>query len=173
MAKTRQQKEEIIEEVLAKVEGAKSVVIANCEGLTVADSFEFRKKCWDNDVAFVAVKKTLLNRVLEKLGVQGVNSKELKGSLNLAISRDDEVASAKLVKEFAAKNKLVSFEGGLLEGKFISREEVKNLGNLPSKLELYAKLVGTLQAPVSGFIRVLGGNLRGLVTVLNAIKNNK
>jgi len=67
----------------------------------------------------------------------------------------------------------IFFLGGLLEGKLISKEQVEALSKLPSKQELYAKLVGSLNAPISGFVNVLGGNLRGLVTVLKAISEKK
>jgi len=67
----------------------------------------------------------------------------------------------------------VSFLGGILEGKFLSKEEVLALAKLPSKQELYAKVVGSLNAPISGFVNVLAGNIRGLVNVLKAIEEKK
>ena len=63
--------------------------------------------------------------------------------------------------------------GGILEGAFISRDKVLALAALPGRLELLAKTVGTLQAPISGFVNVLAGNIRGLVNVLQAVKDEK
>ena len=67
----------------------------------------------------------------------------------------------------------IVFEAGILEGKGLTAAEVKQLASLPSKEQLLGQLVGTLNAPISGFVRVLAGNLRGLVTVLSAIQEKK
>jgi large subunit ribosomal protein L10 len=67
----------------------------------------------------------------------------------------------------------ISFVGGMLDGKFISGDEVESLANLPSKKELYAQMVGSLNAPISGFVNVLAGNIRGLVNVLKAINEKE
>ncbi len=79
----------------------------------------------------------------------------------------------KLVKGFSKKHEDIEFQGGILEGQIIDIEELKKLADLPSREELLAKVVGSLNAPISGFVNVLAGNLRGLVNVLNAIKDNK
>jgi large subunit ribosomal protein L10 len=84
----------------------------------------------------------------------------------------DEVAPAKILVDFA-KGKEMKIYGGLLEGKFITAAKVKELAGLPSKLELIALTVRTIQAPISGFVNVLAGNLRGLVNVLKAVKESK
>jgi len=85
----------------------------------------------------------------------------------------DEVSAARIVNNFSKTHEILQVFGGVLEGKFISVAMVKSLANLPSKQELLAKLVGSINAPVSGFVNVLAGNLRGLVGVLNNIAKSK
>ena len=85
----------------------------------------------------------------------------------------DEVTPARIVNTFAKTHEVVSIFGGLLEGKFIDSAMVKSLANLPSKTELLSRMVGSFNAPLSGLVNVLAGNLRGLARVLNAYKDKK
>ncbi|MBU1132590.1 50S ribosomal protein L10 [Patescibacteria group bacterium] len=173
MAKTKQQKEQIVNELGEKIKGAKSAVFANYSGLNVADMEDLRNKCREQGVELTAVKKTLLRLALAQQDLKSPELESMEGSIGVATSPSDEVAAAKLIKEFAKLHSDVTFQGGLLEGELISREMVVSLSNIPSKLELFSKMVGSMQAPISGFVNVLQGNLRGLVCVLNAIKDNK
>lgn len=173
MAKSKQQKEEAVKQLTDKIKTAKGVVIANHEGLTVNDSQVLRDKCKEQNIEFVAVKKTLLKLALDSAGIKEADTKAMSGGLAIAVSQEDEVAPAKILKDFAKDHVQVVFLGGVLEGSLVSAEQVGALADLPSKLELLAKVVGSIKAPVSGFVNVLSGNLRGLVNVLNAIKDNK
>jgi large subunit ribosomal protein L10 len=85
------------------------------------------------------------------------------------------VAPAKVLKDFQKENEEISleFKGGILEGKFIQPTEVAALAEVPGRQELYARLVGSLNAPVSGFVNVLAGNLRSLLYALKAIEETK
>ena len=98
---------------------------------------------------------------------------EAKGNVAVAYSDVDPVAPARLVRQAANANEKLVILGGILEGAFISRDKVLALAALPGRLELLAKTVGTLQAPISGFVNVLAGNIRGLVNVLQAVKDEK
>jgi len=173
MAKTREQKEKAVALLVEKLGSAKSAVFANITGLKVADADELRKKCHENQIDLVAIKKSLLKLVLKNSNLGEIDIQKLEGSIGVAVSASDEVAAAKIIKEFAKTHDKVNFQGGVLEGKIVTPEMVKALADLPSKQELLAKMVGSLKAPITGFVNVMAGNLRGLVTVLNAIKDNK
>lgn len=173
MAKTKQQKKETIDSLAKKIKGAKSVVVFNCDGLKVIDTWALRDKLRDAKVEVVATKKTLLKLILDKENFKDVDVKAMQGSLAIAISAEDEVAPAKIIKDFAKDHEQIKFQGGILEGKIVSLETVNELANLPSKIELLAKVVGSIKAPISGFVNVLRGNLSGLINVLNAIKEIK
>lgn len=172
MAKSQVQKEQTIETLVSQFKSAKSVVFANFQGLKVKESEELRKLCKDENVLYMASKKTLVQKAIEQAGIAGdVNSFE--GSVSVAFGQGDEVAPARVLAEYAKKHEAVKLYGGLLEGNFIDGTKVKALAALPTKHQLLGQLVGTLNAPVSGFVNVLAGNLRGLVTVLDAIKEQK
>ena len=172
MPKTKQQKEDIVSRLSDKIKESKSVVVANFDGLTVNDSQVFRNTCKEAGVTVFSIKKTLLKVALKNALDQEIDTKTMKGSLYVAAG-PDEVTAAKLIKDFSKKHKDIEFQGGVLEGQVIDIEQLKKLADLPGREELLAKLVGTLNAPISGFVNVLAGNIRGLINVLNAIKENK
>jgi large subunit ribosomal protein L10 len=103
-----------------------------------------------------------------------LDTKTFDGKLAVIFSYRDEVSPAKVIDTFRKdKEDKIFFLGGIMEGKLLSQSEVETLAKLPTKQELLSKLVGSLNAPISGFVNVLAGNLRGLVTVLKAIEEQK
>jgi large subunit ribosomal protein L10 len=174
MAISRAQKEQVVASLTEQFKGMKAAAFAQVSGLTMPQSDELRSKAQENGVEVVIAKKTLLAIAAKEAGIENIDPKTLEGSIITAIGLEDEVAAAKLLKEFGkANDDAVVLAGGVLEGNGISAEEVNQLAALPSKEELYAKLVGSLNSPVSGFVNVLAGNIRGLVTVLGAVRDNK
>lgn len=173
MAKTRQQKEAIVSTLAEKFAKMKGASFSQVSGFTMNQADELRKEGREHGVEVLIAKKTLLALAAKEAGVQDLDPATFEGSVLTAISYDDEVASAKLIKDFSKGKESLSLFAGVLEGKGISSEEVNHLASLPSKEELLAKVVGSLNAPVSGFVNVLAGNLRGLVTALDAIRNQK
>jgi large subunit ribosomal protein L10 len=172
MAKTRVQKEAAILQLNDALKGAKGIVFANYQGLTIPQTDLLRKQCRENNAVYIASKKTLVQRALSLLGHE-VDTKSFAGSVAVIASMNDEISAAKVAAEFAKKNEKLTFFGGILDGAVLSAEQVKALSMIPSKTELLSRLVGTLNAPVSGFVNVLAGNMRGLVTTLSAIKDQK
>ncbi len=172
MAKTRQKKEQDMKLLVDGIKKAKSVVFANFQGLKVSESEELRGLCREQNIGFIASKKTLLNKALKDAGFD-VDAKAFTGGVAVVLGNEDEVAPAQTIAKFAKAHEVVSIFGGLLEGQFIDAGKVKELSTLPSKQQLLGQLVGTLNAPISGFVNVLAGNMRGLVNVLNGIKESK
>ena len=172
MAKTRVQKEEKVQKLADHVKSAKAVVFANFQGLSVQETEELRATCRANNIVISASKKTILKRALSEGGFD-VDTKAFSGGVATAFGMEDEVTPAQIIATFAKKHELMTIFGGILEGSFINAAKVKELSQLPSKEQLYAQLVGTINAPISGFVTVLAGNLKGLVGVLNNIKEQK
>ncbi|PIT87169.1 MAG: 50S ribosomal protein L10 [Candidatus Magasanikbacteria bacterium CG10_big_fil_rev_8_21_14_0_10_40_10] len=173
MPKNLQQKQDSVSSLAQSLKAGKGAVFANFQGLKVSESQELRKSSRSEGVEMLAAKKTLVKLACQQAGLQDVDPTEFNGAIATFISANDEVSAARVVNRFAKDHELVKIFGGILEGKFITSDEVKNLANLPNRTELLAKLVGTLNAPVSGFVNVLAGNLRALVSVLNNIKEAK
>ncbi len=174
MAKSRAQKELTLATVTEKYGKAKSAVFIDYTGLTVADVTELRKKCKEQGAEYLVAKKTLFRKALEQQGMEiGSNLKVLQGNLGAIFGYEDEITPARITKEFGKGHEKMAVRAGIMEGKFIDVAMVKALSSLPSKQELLGKLVGSINAPVSGFVNVLAGNLRGFVRVLDAVRAQK
>ncbi|MCK5416114.1 50S ribosomal protein L10 [Candidatus Parcubacteria bacterium] len=176
MAKSKAQKQEILTALADKIDRAKSVVFTKFDALEVKDNEALRNKLRENNSEYFVAKKTLLDIAFRDKKIENLNIKDFDGKVSAVFGYEDEVAPAKVVNDFREDNRKednISFVGAILEGKFLKIEEVEALAKLPSKQELYAKMVGSLNAPVSGFVNVLAGNLRGLVNVLKAIEEKK
>jgi len=172
MAKSKQQKQSEVTELTDNLKSAKAVVFTSFDGLTVAESQALRNLLRKEGIFYKAAKKTLLAKALIDSGL-AIDVKILAGSLGLAFGQGDEVVPAKLLAKFAKNKENLKIQGGILEGAFISAAKVMELAKLPGKQELLAQLVGTIKSPISGLVNVMAGNLRGLVNVLNAVKDAK
>jgi len=175
MPKSKIQKGEISRTLSEKIKKAKSMVFAGFNALGVKDNENLRTKLRAENSEYYVAKKTLLNRALQDNKLD-INVRDFDGKVATIFSYEDEVAPAKILGNFRKdkdKEGKIFFLGGILEGKLLSKKEVENLSALPSKTELYAKLVGSLNAPISGFVNALAGNLRNLVNVLKAIEEKK
>jgi large subunit ribosomal protein L10 len=174
MPKTREQKKAILEDLADKLSRAKSVVFTKFEKLNVAENEALRRRLKAEGSEYCVTKKSLLSLTFKE-SQPDVDFKGLDGKVAAIFGFNDEVAPAKVVDDFkkGLDEEKIFFLGGILENRFISKEEVESLAKLPSKQELYAKLVGSLNSPVSGFVNVLAGNLRGLVVALKAVADKK
>ena len=172
MPKTRQQKEGTIERLGADIKSAKGVVFANFQGLTIKDTDELRNACKVAGVRYTITKKTLLKKAIETAGFS-IDTKPFQGGVSVLSSLTDEVAPAAILSRFAKTHEIAKAFSGILDGQLIDGGMIAALAKFPSKQQLLGQLVGTLNAPVSGFVNVLAGNIRGLVTALSAIKDKK
>lgn len=173
MPKTRAEKQEIVARVADRFRRMKGAAFSSVSGFTMSQADALRAKAAEKNVDVFITKKTLLSLAAKEAGVDGVVPSSLEGSILTAVSYGDEVSAAKILKDLAKENEAIVLQAGILEGRMIAQNEVKRLADLPSKEQLLGQLVGTLNAPISGFVNVLAGNLRGLVTVLGAIKDKK
>ncbi len=173
MAKTRAQKAEVIAKITDRFKRMKGAAFSQVMGYTMEDADKLRVIAAEKNVDVFVAKKTLLTLAAKAAGITGVDTNSLNGSVLVAVSYSDEVSAAKMLKDLAKQKETIKMLAGVLEGKFVGEAEVKKLADLPSKEQLLGQLVGTLNAPVSGFVNVLAGNLRGLVTVLGAIEAKK
>ena len=162
--KILQQKQAYVEQLAEKLNSSVAGVVVSYKGISVADDTMLRRKMREAGVEYSVVKNTMLRRAAEKVGLN-----ELEGSTALAVSAGDHVAAAKILCEYAEKNKSFEIKAGFVEGKVINKAEVEELAKMPPKEVLVAKVLGGLNAPITGFVGVLHANLRGLVCALNAI----
>ncbi|MCF7907223.1 50S ribosomal protein L10 [Patescibacteria group bacterium] len=169
MAKTRKQKEEIVNQLEKDLKGIKSLVFVDYSGLKVGQVDELKKNLKENSCQYFVAKKTLLNLVFQKIGLGHIDLSKIQGGLGLAYSLEDEVAPIRVAFKFAKENDEVKINGGIMGDEFLASEKAKILSTLPSREELIAKLLSTIKAPINNLAYVLKGNLRGLVYILSSI----
>ncbi|HRF89586.1 MAG TPA: 50S ribosomal protein L10 [Desulfobacter postgatei] len=166
------QKKELVENLAKDLGDAEISFLVDYKGLTVSQVTELRAKLREVGAQMAVVKNTLM-----RLAAKGTGSEVLidlfKGPNEIILSKDDPVAPAKVISEFLKTNEKVQLKGGALGGKFLSPEDVTQLAKMPSKEELLAKLVYTLNAVPTNFVNVLAGVPRSFLNVLNAVKDQK
>ena len=173
MLLNRKQKEKLVGELAENFSQAKTVIFSNPQKLKVNQLQNLRKNLRQENIHFKVAKKKLFILALMKAGLKDVDLNSYKCSISAAFDHSDEVSPAKIIYKFSKENEQLEILGGILNGKFLDGREITGLALLPSKNELLAKFVGSINAQMSGFVNVLNGNLRGLVCALNAIKNAK
>ncbi len=169
---TLNQKREVIAGLSSKMKQAKSMVFADYRGLTVEQDTELRSALRKAGVEYKVVKNTLTQFAAKENGFDELTT-YLNGPTAMATSDNDPVTPAKVLSEYAKKYDKLELKVGVVEGKIIDLDGIKALAELPSREVLIAKVLGGFNAPISGFVNVLNGNIRGLVVALNAIAEQK
>ena len=154
-AKVLESKKAIVDALADKMQNATSVVFVDYKGITVAQDTELRNKFREAGVEYSVVKNTLTRFAANKIGYSDFDE-ILNGTTAMATTTDDPIAPARIVSEFAKKNKnVLKIKGGLVEGKPQSVENLAAFGELPSKNALIAQVLGTFLAPISSLAFVL------------------
>ena len=154
-AKVLESKKAIVEDLTSKIQGATSVVFVDYSGITVAQDTELRKQFREAGVHYSVVKNTLTRLASRDAGYTEFDEL-LNGTTSMASTTEDPIAPARVICEFAKKNKnVVKIKGGMVEGKVLSVEELMSFGELPSKNALVAQVLGTFLAPISSLAVVL------------------
>ncbi|MCE5259403.1 MAG: 50S ribosomal protein L10 [Chloroflexi bacterium] len=168
MAITREQKSSILEGYEAKLSKAQLLVWANYKGLTVAQIQDLRKRLRPSGAEALVVKNSLMRKALEEAQMEYSHTM-MSGASVVTFIYDDIPMAIKTLTDFAReRDAAFVLQGGLLSGQVITVDQVRDLAYLPSREVLLARVVGGIQAPISGFVSVLAGVLRGLPNVLTA-----
>lgn len=170
MALSKEQKDAVVEEVTSTLQTTKITVFATYAGIGVQDLQNLRRQAKENGTVIKVVKNRLVAQALKNVeAYKDSDVSLLNGQLLFAFNAEDEVAPAQSLNDFAKKHPNLKFVGAYSEnGELMDGDSVKQLAGLPSKDQLRGQVVGTIAAPLSGFVNVMAGNLRGLVNVLNA-----
>ena len=172
MAVIRPEKVAKIAEIKELLSNSKCTILVDFCGLTVAQDTALRRKMREAGVHYNVVKNTLLRIAAQEVGIEGLEP-SLEKNIAIAVAPEDPVAVAKIVCDFAKENKELKVKVGVLDGKVIGADEIKALAALPPKEVLVAKLLGSMNAPISGFVNVLQGTIRNVVYALDAVRKQK
>ncbi|MGJ8453780.1 50S ribosomal protein L10 [Pseudothermotoga sp. U03pept] len=176
---TREQKQVILKKLKEEFGESSLILFVNYTGFNVATMRDIRRRIYSKyqkNAHFTVAKNTLIGRALTEVGY---DSKDFEETLSgptavLYVRSGDPVDALKIVNSFAKEKKIEGmFKGGYLERRWFGPAQVADLANLPTRQELYAMVIGRVQAPIANLVYVLNGTLRKLVYALNAIKEKK
>jgi large subunit ribosomal protein L10 len=155
-----------------KLKTAQAVIIAEYRGLKVSELTEIRKEIKKNSGSFKVIKNRLAKRAMAGSAWEPLQS-HMKGPVGIASSEADPVTLSKIVTKYAESFPAFKLKAGIFAGKVLDVKGIEALSKLPSKEELYAKMLGTLQAPATNLVRVLQAVPQKLAMALKAISEKK
>lgn len=167
MAITREKKETIVNEYVEKLRRSQAVIVSEYRGLSTKQLQGLRRDLRAAQSELAVSKNTLIARALTEVGLPAPEEL-LTGPVAVTFCYDEVAAPAKVLTKFAKDSKIMVLRGGLLGQSVFNAAGVQSLTELPSKDQLRAQVVGTLQSPISGLVNVLAGTVRGFMNVLNA-----
>src|SRR5215468_3992333 len=166
MAVTRAKKKEQVEKLSGELQNVKSVIVATYTKQTVAQDFELRKALRSSGAKYRVVKNTLAERAGKGTKVEEA-LKNLAGVTSIAYTEGDPVALAKALAKYAKDNPEFTFKAGVVEGRVITVKEIDALATMPSKEEIYAKLLFMLNAPAQRLVTAMNAVGRNLAVVVS------
>lgn len=169
---TKEAKKDLVSTTTKLLEKEKESIVVSYKGLSVEEMQELRGKLREAGVSLKVIKNTLLARALKDAKIEGLDVLEQKKPLAIAIG-DDEVAPVKIIVEFAKDHKQLELISGAIDRQAVAVDKLQQLAALPGREEMIGQVVGTIAAPLSGFVRVLAGTPRALVQVLKSISEAK
>lgn len=164
-----QEKYAAIKEDLSKIQ---AMWVVDYRGLTVKESEALRRSIREADAVMKVYKNSLVELALKELDMPSMGD-VLAGPSAFVFADGDPVASAKALKDFAKANENLVIKGGIMDGAFVDAEAVEKIAALPSREELIAKLLGTIQNPLQQIVRVLNGPMESFARVVGAIEDQK
>lgn len=156
MSKNLEIKKQVVSDIVKKFQDAQSVIVVSFSGLSVEAVTALRAQFRQNNVEYCVLKNTLVRRALHELNIEGLDD-VLNGPSAFAFGMSDPVSPAKIVNDFITKNKTeaLQIKAGLMGTEILSDAQIKELATVPSREVLLARLLGSLQSSIAGFVRVL------------------
>lgn len=169
---TKAFKQEKIDAYKASFDKATVAVVTNYSGLTVEEITKLRRELQKNDADYTVTKNTLA-----KIAIKGTSfevlDEVLTGSTAIAFGFSDQVAPAKVLKKFISETKKGELIASVLDGKLLDAKETEALASLPSKEEIYAKMLGCVNSPATGIAGAVNAVMSSLVRAIDAVREQK
>ncbi len=165
-------KKVVVEEITEKIKAAKSLVLVDYNKLTVAEVSALRNKCREANCEYKVYKNTLVRKALNDLGYHDFDA-DLNGPTAIAFGADETSAARVMLAASKDYEEKIVIKSAFVDSAYVDKAGVKALATMPSKEELIAKMLGSMQAPLSNFAGVLNNLVAGIVRVLGAIAEQK
>ena len=165
-------KKMMIEQVRGELDASAGTVVLGLTGLDVAETMALRKGCREKQVKVRVVRNSLAKLALKELGLSNLDP-HLSGPTAFAYAKTDALAAPKAVVEWAKKNKKIEVRGGVIEGRVVGPQDVKNLSSVPGRPEQLAMLCGLIQSPLRGFAALVAAPITDFARLVVALKDSK
>ncbi len=172
MSVNRATKEKVVAEMKQDLKEAKAVIVTDYRGLNVAQITALRRSLYAEKIKYTVVKNTLARIATRDLGLEELDV-YLEGPTAIAFGFDDPATPAKLITKYARDFDKLEIKGGLLEGRLIGLDKVRELAELPSREVLLGRVAGAFASPMTGFAGAMQGILRKFVATLDAVREQK
>ena len=169
----KEKKTEVVEELAAQLGEAQAIYAVDYRGISVPQAAELRASLREHDASFRVVKNTLTLRAADQAGVEAVKELVSEGPTALTFVRGDAALAAKTLDGFSRRAEVLVLKGGVLEGRILAAEEVRQLARLPSREVLTAQFAGVVASPLTGLVRGLGAMVSGLAIALAQVRDRK
>ena len=169
----RNEKSEIISEIKELLESSTAVYLTDYHGLNVDDSSSIRNQFRDEGVRYKVYKNTLVKRALDEVGKYDKIADHLVGMTGFAFTSTNPLAPAKIINKYFGDKEKLSLKACYVEGEYFEGSQLKTLATLPTKNELIASIMGSLDSPVSGIVGAINAVMRDLVNVVDQISQRE
>lgn len=151
---TLNSKKAVVEDIQEKIQNAKSIVFVDYRGITVEQVTDMRNAMRAEGIEYKVLKNTMIKRAADAAGIEGLDE-ILNGPTAVAFGYEDEIAPARVVSKYAKQIQALEIKGGIMEGAVVDVDVVNRMAAIPSRNELLAKMLGSMNAPIAGFVRAL------------------
>lgn len=165
-------KKVVVQEITEKIKAAKSVVLVDYNKLSVAEVSALRNKCKQANCEYKVYKNTLVRKALNDLGYKDFDA-DLNGPTAVTFGADETAAAKVMVDAAKDYDGKITIKSAFVDNAYVDKAGVKALASMPSREELVAKMLGSMQAPLSNFVGVLNNLVAGVVRVLHAVAEQK
>lgn len=173
MAISKAKKQEVVSELKKAFGDANIAIFTDFRGMDVATITHLRSRIREAGGRYIVAKKNLMHIALKEKKIEGIDPRTLEGEIAIALSEGDSASLAKTIHSFAKDEQKPVMLSAIMDSQILSRTEVEHLATLPSKDELHARVVGSINAPATGLAQVLNGTMQQLVYALSAIAEQK
>lgn len=167
------EKGEIIEEIKELIKNSSAMFLVDYRGVNVADINKLRSSFRKDGVTYKVFKNTLFKKAIEQVGGYDQLNNLLVGMIGVAFASENFVAPAKIIKKYNDDSQKLTFKGCYLESTFYGAEQLNTIASMPTKEEIIAGIIGSVNAPASGIVGALNAVMRDLVSVIDEISKKK
>lgn len=168
-----QQKKEIVESLVEKFQKASGFYFLDFEKMDVESTTRLRRLFFEKGIEYKVAKNTLIEIALEKAGLKQIKTDFLKGNTGVAFGYDDPTVPAKVLKPILEKEERPKFKSAIVEGVYYDQDQLKTLASLPSKADMIAGILGSLNSPVSGIVGSINSVIRDLASLIEEVAKKR